>query len=204
MKKKIGSIRHFWSVFVVLALLASMVPVFMLHSPSVVQAATTNNQLLMAGAGPMSTSATVRTGFVYGQGWGLNFGSPYRLVVSTAGTFQSLCVEVSVAPGGAASRSFTLYKNGASTSLTCTISAANTTASDANHTVSVVAGDYIDGIESIPSSSPAAANGRCSVIFVASTAKFTSGVQHSHHNFQCRFIHGWMHIHRDTAPVIIN
>ena len=175
MKKKIGSIRHFWSVFVVLALLASMIPVFMLHSPSVVQAATTNTQMLVAGGTEPSTSALRYSSLnAAGEGgWYPGWSATqYKYVVTTAGYFASLKAETSGAPGGGKEYAFMLRKNGGTTDLTCTISGSSTQAADITHQVDVLAGDYVD-IRCRPDNTPASVKARCSIEFVASTSKYS-------------------------------
>jgi hypothetical protein len=78
-------------------------------------------------------------------------------LVSRAGTISQLFVELSAAPGAGAGDgySFTLRKNGADTTLTCTITQPATSASNTANSVAVVAGDYID-IKCVPLNTPSA------------------------------------------------
>lgn len=108
---------------------------------------------------PFSTSSTEYVTLCAGSG-----NSPDSAiansngVVPTAGTISNLYARVRVAPGGVASRTFTLMLNGAPTTLTCTITGAGTTANDATHSVAVVAGDLV-AWKSEVSGSPASSNG---------------------------------------------
>jgi hypothetical protein len=56
-------------------------------------------------------------------------------------TVRNWHVKLTVAPGGAVSRTFTLYKNGAPTALTLSITGAATSGSDTTHEVTFAAGD---------------------------------------------------------------
>lgn len=65
-------------------------------------------------------------------------------VVSAAGVFKKLFVQITNSPGTGKSRTFTLMKNGAATGLTVTISGnSQVAASDTTNTVSVSPGDYV-------------------------------------------------------------
>jgi len=63
--------------------------------------------------------------------------------VSHSCRVHKLGVTLESAPAAGKSRTFTLYKNGASTAVACTISGTDTTGSDNTHYVDLVAGDYI-------------------------------------------------------------
>lgn len=76
-------------------------------------------------------------------------------IIPHALTLSSLQVSLTGAPGGTASWTFTVRKNGADTTLTCTITGSATTGNDFKDNVSFAAGDTID-LEVIPSGSPAA------------------------------------------------
>ena len=89
-----------------------------------------------------------------------------------SGTIDNLVVTIP-APGAGKSYAFTLRVNGVDSSLTCTISDANTTARDTTNSVSVTAGDLVT-LKCVPSGTPAAtgANGVfCSIESSGSTAK---------------------------------
>lgn len=61
-----------------------------------------------------------------------------------AGTLANLKVFISVAPGAGNSWTITARKNGASTTVTCTIANPNTTCSDTTHTAAFAVGDTIN------------------------------------------------------------
>jgi hypothetical protein len=103
-----------------------------------------------------------------------------RVPISIPGTLRGLYFSVSVAPGAGASWVLTLFKNGASTGLTATISGASPTlpATDLINTVSVSAGDRFSW-QLVPSAgtAPAAANIYVSCYFDSTNAgeSFMSG-----------------------------
>jgi hypothetical protein len=88
------------------------------------------------------------------------FSSRWVLTNTTAGlatqpidraiTVRNWHVKLTTAPGGAVSRTFTLYKNGGATALTLSITGAATSGSDTTHEVSFAAGDtaYIEMVTS--------------------------------------------------------
>lgn len=83
-----------------------------------------------------------------------------NIIVPRAGTFSDLYVYMGATPGGGVTRTFTFWKNNASTSLTAALGPSATSASDLVNSVSVVAGDrvtmaYVD-------SSAGIANTQCS------------------------------------------
>lgn len=71
-------------------------------------------------------------------------------VVPEAGVLSTLRYQGGGSPGAGQTFTHTLRKNGADTALTCSNTAAATTASDTSHTVAVAAGDYIS-IKSVAS-----------------------------------------------------
>lgn len=71
---------------------------------------------------------------------------------------RSLHINVHTAPGVGASWTATLRKNGADTALTCTISGADTFASDDTHVVKVVDNDRL-AVSWTPASNPVATPG---------------------------------------------
>lgn len=71
----------------------------------------------------------------------------------TAGVMGKLYVEVSAAPAGVASYQVNLFKNGAASGITCTITGAATTCNDPSNTVSLVADDLVT-IQTVPSGTP--------------------------------------------------
>jgi hypothetical protein len=70
-------------------------------------------------------------------------GSDVDLIVPKTCSAQDLYVELETAPGGTDSRTFTLFKNGSGTTLTCTITGVATTCNDTVHSESLSAGDLI-------------------------------------------------------------
>jgi hypothetical protein len=84
-------------------------------------------------------------------------------VMPISGTLNRLFVDLVTAPGGAASRTFTLRLNGVATALAVTVSAATTTANNTSDTVSFVAGDLIS-IQHVATGGPAASVARASFV----------------------------------------
>jgi hypothetical protein len=67
-----------------------------------------------------------------------------ELKMLQAGTFQNLGVTIVTAPGTGNSVAITLDKNGSTTALTCTISAASTSCIDETDVISVAVNDLVD------------------------------------------------------------
>jgi hypothetical protein len=84
-----------------------------------------------------------------------NTGTSYALMPTT-GTFSTLCVNLSAAPGTGAGWTWTLYKNGLDEYLSVTISGTKTQACDLVDTANFVPGDLVS-LHVTPSSSPAPA-----------------------------------------------
>ncbi len=124
--------------------------------------------------GYAASLSSVNTIYNYVQGgyyWVPFADTTAREVVSTAGTFSRLSVELSTDPGTAPDAyTFTLLVNGSPSTLTLSIVADDTTGVDDTHVVDVVAGDYIslrcEPIEG-PSATPTA---RWSLVFEGATA----------------------------------
>ncbi len=68
-----------------------------------------------------------------------------QVVCAAAGTIDKLYVHIGTTPGAGNSWTFTLYKNGSSTGLTCSITNGSTSGNDTNsgHAVTIAAGDRI-------------------------------------------------------------
>ena len=62
---------------------------------------------------------------------------------AAAGTIRNLAVRLATAPGAGTSRTFTIFKNGASTGITCTVSDAGTTAQDSTNSTTVAVTDQL-------------------------------------------------------------
>ncbi|MBC7076299.1 MAG: hypothetical protein H5T98_09600 [Syntrophomonadaceae bacterium] len=79
----------------------------------------------------------------------LDSGASYAAIgdaefaVSVPGTLKNMYANSSGAPGAGQSFAYTLFKNGAAQTLTCTISDPNTSANDTTNTVTVAPGDKI-------------------------------------------------------------
>ena len=84
-----------------------------------------------------------------------NTGDTYALMPTT-GTFSSLCVNLSTAPGTGASWTWTLYKNGLDEYPSVAISGTQTQACDLVNTAGFIPGDLVS-LHVTPSSSPAPA-----------------------------------------------
>lgn len=67
----------------------------------------------------------------------------YTFIMPVAGSIGALVVYTDDEPGTSETYACTIYKNGSSTALTCTINATEYTANDIAHSVSVAAGDAI-------------------------------------------------------------
>jgi hypothetical protein len=98
--------------------------------------------------GGNSGGNTVNNSFMSAFGSGnSNNENLEQIVVTRTGTLKNFFVNLTVAPGGVASKTLTIRKSGVgNTTLTVTIAGASTTGSDTNplHAVSVSAGDLID------------------------------------------------------------
>ena len=104
-------------------------------------AAGTNATGLLTGGTTTSILATRYVGFGYGLlGTTDAAVSAYLPAAGTAGTFYAA---VTTAPGSGTNWILTLMKNGAATTITCTIAAATLQCSDLTHSVSFAAGDTI-------------------------------------------------------------
>jgi hypothetical protein len=111
-------------------------------------------QILMGGCNTVSASATRYMSF-----WGQNSGaSVERAIPIPAGcTIRNLRTELTVAPGGATARTFTVRKNGVATALVNAHGAADTVVTDTD-SFTATTGDYIS-LQSTVTGSPAATNG---------------------------------------------
>lgn len=70
-------------------------------------------------------------------------GTILGIPMAAPGSFSNAVFSVSSAPGVGNSYTYTLFKNGVSTSLACVISGTNVTVTDSTHHVSFAAGDYL-------------------------------------------------------------
>lgn len=84
--------------------------------------------------------------------------------IAADGTIHNLTVVIADAPGSTWIRTFSLYKNGVFSGITCYIRASATSCSDTSHSVSVNAGDNLSMLQS-PAGAPAVTTGRFSLVF---------------------------------------
>ncbi len=111
----------------------------------------------------LQSNFTTNYGFAGGNAFSIL--SDVECPVPTAGSIRDLYVNLNTAPGGTETRSYWLTKNGASQSLTCTVSGAATTCTDTTHTTTVAAGDRV-AITTSASAAPAVTVGSLGVVFV--------------------------------------
>lgn len=107
--------------------------------------------------GSTATAISATTYLPFGSGLNAATEAVAQSICATAGVIDKLYVNLGTAPGGGGSWTYTLFKNGSSTGLTCAISGSNTAANDTNagHAVTIAAGDRIS-IEAAATSSPTA------------------------------------------------
>lgn len=124
---------------------------------------TNAGESLVLGHTSCSTAETRYSGIHTGNSANSATEGEVRQVCPTAGTLKNLYISLSIDPGTSPDAyTYTLRKNGADTTLTCTIVADNTTGNDTAHTVAVVAGDVLTmsiAPVSTPSGQPRAAFG---------------------------------------------
>jgi len=84
-------------------------------------------------------------------------GTELKIPVARNCTAKNLYVKMATAPGGSVTDTITVRKNGADQSLTCSVSASNTTGNDTSNTFSVNAGDELS-VKYVSGSGSAAAN----------------------------------------------
>ena len=128
---------------------------------------TGTTQLLMGGS-DQAVTANKYNSIVGGYQWSASTSGAAAQVMPASGTLKWLYMRLKTAPGGSASYTFTVYKNGGATSLTVTISASATTGADTTNTVSITAGDTVS-LYCTSDSSPAATQASWSVAFQGST-----------------------------------
>ncbi len=88
--------------------------------------------------------------------WSGSRGTVPKTIISAAGIISDLRVVLLTAPGSGTTRRFTVYKNGASTSVVVTIADTTTSGADTSNTISVSAGDYVQLYAEETVGSPAA------------------------------------------------
>lgn len=124
-------------------------------------------QVFLGGCGGLGTAGP----FTFLDGFALTSSTRQgrENLILEAGTLSNLRVVITVAPGGAVTRTYTVWVNGVATALTCSIGPAATSAEDITHTVAVAAGDLIT-LKHTAAVGAAAANGVFSAVFEATTA----------------------------------
>ena len=115
---------------------------------------------IFAFAGAASSLSTTVTEYAPLQGPGAQWGARTLAdtPVAVSGTISKLYVELTPAPGTPASGkswTYTLFKNGSATALTCTVSDDGTSSNDTSNSVSVTAGDLLSW-EQVPAGTPTA------------------------------------------------
>lgn len=102
------------------------------------------------GAGDVNLSAGATTYLTIGAA--NSTASNAHFPIGVSGTITGLRASTGGSPGSGQSYTFTLYKNGAATSMTCTISDGNTSASDLTNAVTVAPGDILS-VQAVASAS---------------------------------------------------
>ena len=104
------------------------------------------------------TAGSGETEFLNGAACSAATTATARYVASSAGQIANLRVFSSAAAVGGSNKDvLTVFKNGSSTALTCTIAASGTTCSDLTHSVAVAAGDVLT-FQFVTATSDTAAN----------------------------------------------
>ena len=120
----------------------------------------------------ISSTTTMYNALVGGRGW--NSASTNSWIgVGANGTLKNFYVELASAPGDGKSYTFTIYKNGADTNVTTTISNLNTSNSDIVNAVGIVMNDRLN-IKSTPTNSPTAGLAYWSVLFNTTTSNVSN------------------------------
>lgn len=126
-------------------------------------------QVIFGGLYNLLPIDTTEYNWVVGGGyWGATESRKEQLV-STGGKLKNLRVKLNDVPG-TGTYVFTLRLNGAPTTLTCTVAADGTLASDTTHEVAVTGGDRIS-LECFPDSPDNARYARWTIMFEGTTAK---------------------------------
>lgn len=116
--------------------------------------ATITKSVFCFGTGAIAAGATNYVGAIGNNAVEANV----RMVAPVAGTLRNLYVVADAAPGAGQTFIYTVRKNGADDTITCTLSgAAATTGNDTTHTDSVAAGDTFD-VKVVISAAAAAAH----------------------------------------------
>lgn len=118
------------------------------------------------GSGTPSTSATNYAGFY--SAFVASNDTTVRNISPITGIIEGLYVVANTAPGSGKSYTLTIQKNGADTSVTCTISDLSTSCSDSTHAVLMSAADTYS-IKSVPSGTPSSSRLNFSTIFNSMT-----------------------------------
>lgn len=131
-------------------------------------------------------------------------------LISKAGTISGMWIKQSGASGTSKTWTYTVYKNGSSTSMTCPISgASDTTCNDVTNTFTVAAGDYLH-IVAAPTSSPNTVNVASNLAYTpdteGDTIMFTNGPSQANGPVNFGFNGGgnpgWQNVGEDTGGSI--
>lgn len=122
----------------------------------------TSGDTIMYTNGPAQINGPLNFGFNVSTNPGYqNLGEDKTAIkIASAGTIDNLRVVLSSTMAAGTSMAYTLYKNGASTSLTCTTSAASSGCNDTSNSVSVSEGDKISILQSALTGWPPNSNTR--------------------------------------------
>jgi len=135
---------------------------------SLLISSTVAGESLISGAATTATNTTT----LYFAPQGINAGNATQanraVVMPSAGNISEMWVDLSVAPGGADTYTFTLVKGGSDQTQTCTVTGAAVTCNDTGHSISVAAGDLIS-IKRVASATAAATIARWGLKFVPTT-----------------------------------
>jgi hypothetical protein len=127
--------------------------------------ANTSGTTFCAGVG--TSSPTTGTQYMAPVGYGSHNATENNrhIVFPTGGTIDRLRVEASAAPGAGTSRSYTLRKNAADTTLTCSIADTAVSSSDLSNSVTVAAGDMLAIAVAVTAGTPSAGSTKVSFRF---------------------------------------
>lgn len=86
-----------------------------------------------------------------------------NIIITRSHLIHNMYVRLATAPGGATSRTFTIYLNGVATAITVTIAGASTTGNNTANSINVVVGDTIACFHGPNVGAPAASAGQVSI-----------------------------------------
>lgn len=126
--------------------------------------------LLIASPAYSATVQNLHGGYPSNWGGGGSINIHGITLISKSGTISSMYIKQSGVSGASKTWTYTVYKNGSSTSMTCAISGGtDTSCNDTTHTFTVAAGDYLH-INCAPTSSPNTINVASHLAYVPDTS----------------------------------